>query len=285
MFSPRKKGMSDETKRFFAFFFAGVAVILLVSCLAILSKHDFNIRSAISGEAETETTTQAQETGIPEVYANGTYLFWCASEDRQSMHFAWIVNVKMPERRLMVYTLQPETVAKVGGNAMSLENVYSRFGEAQLAAAVESASGIELDGYIGSTDDSFKNMINYFGGIDVTVPEQVEYRGDGLTLLLIKGKQNMKGDTLLKYLKYISTLGAKSGSMQANVLGSVFENIFTPSYASRGERIFSKISNSLITDLTIVDFSKSEKAARILAENGFEVIKTVDSPEEFTEDD
>lgn len=285
MFSTRKQSMSNETKRFFGFFFAGVALILVVSCLAILSKYDFNVKSAVSGEAETQMTTEVQETGIPEVSADKKYLFWCASEDRQSMHFAWLVNVKMPERKLMIYTLKPETVAQVNGTAMSLENVYAKLGEARLAEAVESASGIDLDGYIGSTEDSFKNMINYFGGVEVTVPEQVEYRGDGLTLLLIKGKQNMKGDTLFKYLRYIETLGAKSSSMQANVLGAVFENLCEPSYANKSEAIFSKISNTLKTDLTIVDFSKAQKAVGVLTENGFNVIKTVDSPEEFTTDD
>ncbi len=285
MFSTRKQSMSNETKRFFGVFFTGVALVLVVSCLAILSKYDFNVKSAVSGEAETQTTTQVQETGIPEVRADKKYLFWCASEDRQSVHFAWLVNVKMPERKLMIYTLKPETVAQVNGNAMSLENVYAKYGEVRLAEAVESASGIELDGYIGSTEDSFKNMINYFGGVDVTVPEQVEYRGDGLTLLLIKGKQNMKGDTLFKYLKYIETLGVKSSSMQANVLGAVFENLCKPSYAKKSEAIFSKISNTLRTDMTIVDFSKAQKAVGVLTENGFNVIKTVDSPEEFTTDD
>ncbi len=285
MFSTRKQSMSNETKRFFGIFFTGVALVLVVSCLVILSKYDFNVKSAVSGEAETQTTTQVQETGIPEVRAEKKYLFWCASEDRQSVHFAWLVNVKMPERKLMIYTLKPETVAQVNGNAMSLENVYAKYGEVRLAEAVESASGIELDGYIGSTEDSFKNMINYFGGVDVTVPEQVEYRGDGLTLLLIKGKQNMKGDTLFKYLKYIETLGVKSSSMQANVLGAVFENLCKPSYAKKSEAIFSKISNTLRTDMTIVDFSKAQKAVGVLTENGFNVIKAVDSPEEFTTDD
>ncbi len=285
MFSTRKQSMSNETKRFFVIFFAVVILILFVSCLAILSKYDFNVKSAVSGEAETQTTTQAAETVIPEIHADKKYLFWCASGDRQSMHFAWLVNVKMPERKLKIYSLKPETIAQVNGTAMSLENVYAKLGETELAAAVESAFGFELDGYIGSDDDSFKNMINYFGGVDVTVPEQVEYRGDGLTLLLIKGKQTMKGDTLFKYLKYIETQGAKSGSMQANVLRAVFETIFEPQFVGKSSVIFSKISNTLRTDLTIVDYSQAEKAAHILMENGFEVIKTAASPEEFMNDD
>lgn len=285
MFSTRKQSMSSETKRFFGVFFVCVAVVLSVSCLAILSKYDFNVRSAVSGEAETQTTTEVQETVIPEIHADKKYLFWCAAEDRQSMHFAWIVNVKMPERELMIYTLKPETVAQVNGGAMSLENVYAKLGEAELAKAVESVSGVALDGYIGSDDDSFKNMINYFGGVDVTVPEQVEYKGDGLTLLLIKGKQSMKGDTLFKYLKYIGTLGAKSSSMQANVLGAVFEHIFRPSYVNKSTAIFSKISNTLRTDLTIVDYSRAEKAAHIIMENGFNSVKSVVSPEEFAAED
>lgn len=284
-FRTQKQAMNDETKRFFAIFFSCVLLVLLISCLAILSKYDFNIKSAVSGEAETETTTEVTESGIPEVYGDKTYFFWCAEEDRSGIHFAWLVNIKMPERVMKVYTVTPETVVDVNGVATSLESIYAKSGENELAAAVESATGIKLDGYAGSDGDSFKTMINNFSGVDITVPEQVEYRGEGLTLILIKGKQNMKGDTLYKYMLYLESLGAKGRSMQANVLTEIFESVFKPSYLNRTSSIFSKISNTLRTDLTIVDFSQAEEAVKILMEHGFVAMKTVDSPEEFTAED
>lgn len=276
MFKTQRQSTSGETKRFFMIFFSCVLIVLIISCLAILSKYDFNLKSAVSGEAETETTAAVTETGIPEVYADKTYFFWCADSDRKGIHFAWLVNVKMPERELTVRTVPTETFVTVNGKASSLENVYSVSGENALVAAVERLSGEEIDGYIGSTDSSFKTMINYFGGVDITVPEQIEHRSGGLTLILIKGKQNMKGDTLYKYLHYLSTAGDHGRSLQASALTEIFKSVFTPAYTNRASSVFSKLSNTLKTDLTIVDFSSAEKAVKILTENGFEAMRTDD---------
>lgn len=276
MFKTQRQSAKGDTKRFFTIFFSCVLVVLVISCLAILNKYDFNVKSAVSGEAETETTTAVTETGIPEVYADKTYLFWCADSDRKGIHFAWLVNVKMPERELIVHTVPTEMFVTVNGKSSSLENVYSVSGENALVAAVEELSGKKIDGYIGSTDSSFKTMINYFGGVNITVPEQVEYRSGGMTLILIKGRQNMKGDTLYKYLRYLETLGEKGRSLQASALTEIFKSIFTPAYTNRASGIFSKLSNTLKTDLTIVDFSSAEKAVKILTENGFEAMRTED---------
>lgn len=285
LFRPKRQGLNSETKRFFAIFFSCVLLVLLISCLAILSKYDFNIKSAVSGEAETETVTVTEENEVPEMQGEKTYFFWCAEDDRSSIHFAWLVNINMNGRTMRVFTVTPETVVDFEGEAASLERVYSQAGANELAAAVERASGIELDGYAGSDGDSFRAMINSFGGVDVTVPEQVEYRGEGLTLVLVKGKQNMKGDTLYKYMLYLESLGAKGRSMQANVLNEIFKSVFSPSYMNRLTNLFSKFSNTLKTDLTIVDFSQAENAIRVLIEHGFTSMKQVDTPAELIAED
>lgn len=282
-FKRQRQAMDGETKRFFVIFFLCVLFVLLVSCLAILGKYDFNIKNAVNGEAETESIVFVEEDETPEIRGEKTYFFWCAEDDRSSIHFAWLVNFSMPEREMKIYTVTPETVVEIDGVATSLEMLYSKSGERGLAAAVETATGVKLDGYIGSDGNSFRNMINSFSGVDITVPEQVEYRGEGLTLVLVKGKQNMRGDTLYKYMLYLESLGAKGRSMQANVLTEIFSSVFKSSYINRTSSLFSKLSNTLETNLTIVDFSKIEESVKILMENGFVSLKTVDSPEEFGE--
>lgn len=282
-FRKQRQTMNGETKRFFVIFFLCVLLVLLVSCLAILGKYDFNLKNAVNGEAETETVTVTEEGEIPEIQGEKTYFFWCAESDRSSIHFAWLVNINMPERTMKVYTVTPETLVETDGEAVSLEMLYQKWGELELAKAVETATGVKIDGYAGSDGNSFRNMINSFSGVDVTVPEQVEYRGEGLTLVLVKGKQNMKGDTLYKYMLYLESLGARGRSMQANVLTEIFESVFKPSYIGRTSSIFSKFSNTLKTNLSIVDFSQTEEAVKILMEHGFVSLKPVDSPEEFEE--
>ena len=275
--------MSGESKRFFVIFFACVFTVLVISTLTILKKYDFDVNRAISGEAKTEPTTMAVSSGIPEVHGERTYFFWCTSEDKKDLHFAWLARFSMPERKATVCTLPPETLVNYKGTVSSIENVLTKTNSTDFVKAVEETFGSEIDGYISADATKFRTMINYFGGIETTVPEQVEYRGEGLTLVLVKGKQNMRGDTLYKYMLYLESLGAKGRSMQANVLTEIFSSVFKSSYINRTSSLFSKLSNTLETNLTIVDFSKIEESVKILMENGFVSLKTVDSPEEFGE--
>ncbi len=273
--------MNEETKKFFIVFFACVFTVLAISILAILKKYDFDVKRAISGEAKTELTTEVESSGIPDIHADKTYFFWCASESRDSLHFAWLVNIKMPERRATVCTVPPETLVNYNGTVSSIENVLSVTGDAEFVDAVESTFGSKIDGYISSDETDFKTMINYLGGAEITVPEQVEYRNEGLTLILVKGKQNLKGDSLFKYLCYLDTLGTKGNASQALVMGDILKGVFKPSRAGKTDSVFAKISNTLNTDITIVDYSSAEKAIKILCENGFDAISTVDLPDEL----
>lgn len=275
--------MSEESKRFFIIFFACVFTVLAISSLAILKKYDFDIRRAVSGEAKTEPTTEVTSSGIPEVHGDKTYLFWCASENRNTLHFAWLVNIKMPERKATVCTVPPETLVNFNGSVSSIENVLSKTGNEEFLSAVEATFGSEIDGYICSDETSFRTMMNYLGGVDVTVPEQVEYRNEGLTLILSKGKQNLKGDSLYKYLCYLDTLGARGNASQALVMSDILKGVFKPSRANKTDTIYAKISNTISTNISIVDFSKAEKAVKILCENGFDSVATVDMPEEMGE--
>ena len=273
--------MSEETKKFFIVFFACVFTVLAISSLAILKKYDFDLRRAVSGEAKTEPTTEVTSSGIPEVNGDKTYFFWCASEDRTKLHFAWFVNIKMPERKATVCTVPPETLVNYKGSVSSIENVLSKTGNEEFTAAVEATFGSVIDGFICSDESGFRTMINYLGGVEVTVPEQIEYRNEGLTLILTKGKQTLKGDSLFKYLCYLDTLGSRGNASQALVMGDILKSVFRPSRAAKTDSVFAKISNTLSTNITIVDFSQAEKAIKILCENGFEVIATVDMPEEM----
>ena len=198
--------MNEETKKFFVVFFACAFTVLAISSLAILKKYDFDLKRAASGEAKTEPSTEMTSSGIPEVYGDKTYFFWCADKNRENLYFAWLVNIKMPERKATVCTVPPETLVNYKGSVSSIENLLSKTGNDEFVAAVEATFGSEIDGYISSDETNFRTMINYLGGIEVTVPEQVEYRNEGLTLILVKGKQTLKGDSLFKYLCYLDSV-------------------------------------------------------------------------------
>ena len=280
-FKTDRQSSSRELKKFAATLLVCVLSVLAISCLAILKKYNFDIKSALGGNAETVTETQTVPSGTVEIEGERTYLFWCSDPDGKELRFAWLVNFRLPERRATALSLSTDEPFALSGKTETLDGIFAKSGENQLVRAVEASTGISVDGYIGSTDETFKMMINYFGGMDITVPEQIEYKGTDFSLILVRGKQNLKGDSLFKYLRYLDSQGAHGRSLQASAMLEMLDYVFKPSYLEKRSGIFSKLSNTLKTDLSIVDFSQTEEGVKALMENGFAVKRVADSPQEL----
>lgn len=283
MFKTARQSRGGDNKRFAAILIACVVLILAISVFVILSKNDFDIKNVLGGDALTETQPEQSVSAETEIEASKTYLLWCADDSESELRFAWLVNFTLPERRVKLCALDTDMRLGTDENRQSIKYVFKHRGIKALVSEMETDWELQIDGYIGSDDESFKSMVNYFGGFDITVPEQIDYRSGELTVILVKGKQNLKGDSLFKYIRYLGTLGEKGRSLQAAALGEMLDYVFKPSNINRCGNIFSRVSNTLETDLTIVDFSAAEEGIKVFAESGIALKRTSETPEEFKE--
>ena len=282
MFRTARQSNDRGFRKFSVIFAVSVLAILLISCLAILSKYDFDVKTAMGGDSVTETVPVSEPSTVWQKEADKTYFFWCADSGSKELRFAWLVNFKLPEAKVTVCTLDPDMVLSDG--TQTLENVLAKSGENEALKKLEEHVGFTIDGYIGSSEQSFKTMINYLGGATVTVPEQIEYRSNEFTVILVKGRQNLKADSLFKYLRYLGTLGSRGENLQATVMMELLDGIFRPSNTEKRERYFSKLSNTVSTNLSIVDYSASEEGIKAFMQSGIKKKVIVDSYEELKED-
>lgn len=247
---------------------------LIVSGLAVLKR--YGVGAARYSSVPSASAPDGTELG--DVEADKTYLFWCADSKTSEIYFAWTLNLKTPERTASVRALDPNIRLVSGETEGSMREICARFGENALARALESKLGVPIDGYVRSDEGSFKSTVNYMGGFEITVPGQIEYRGPDFTLILVGGKQNLKGDSLFKYLRYFAARGADGRNALARAALEIADGTFSPKRSGEEEKIFSRISNSLKTDLTIVDFSLSREWIEFLTAKGLLAKKIADSP-------
>lgn len=266
VFKTDKKSRIGSAGKFWLLLPAILIVVLAVSVAVILVQNDFDVNAALG--IEKETTTEKAETTAPPVTAEAddTFLFWCASADREEIFFMNIIRVTLPDCAVAVCPVDVESVVSRDGK--TAQEVYLESGENGLVAAVEYSCSVDIDRYAGATETKFKSMVNYFGGLKVTVDEQINYRSEEMNLVLIKGNQNMKGDTLFKYLRYLTMNGQEGRENQAAVMIEIFENIFNESNVNKRERIYNEFANTFITDITMVDYSQAEDGIVMLMENG-----------------
>ncbi|MCQ2475371.1 MAG: LCP family protein [Clostridia bacterium] len=282
-FMTEKQSAKVKTKKFITVFAVGAAVVLALSLAAILGKNDFNIRAAIGGDAETKADRQENAVKASVSDSDKIYFLWVASKDRSEMRFIWLVRVQMPEARFSICTVNPESILTIGGKGVTFEDIYAKSGEKELVAAMKAYSGLEIDKYIGASDENFKALVNYLGGVQINVPEQIEYKSEEFNTILVRGMQNMKGDTLFRYLRYLGVTEYEGPRSQSKIFGDFLKNLFSEKYVEKRSNIFSKISNSMITNISIVDFSSHDADVKALMESGIGSIDIVSVPSELAE--
>ena len=280
VFETQSRSDRGNARRFWIILIVSVLVILLVSVAYILKNNDYDVNAAFGFEKETETTEAPSEVQTDVFEAERYFLLFCVDGDGQRIQFMSLVRTELPECRVTVCAIDPKAVIGTQGN-QTAESVYALSGERALVSAVEDAYGVDIDRYVGTDETDFKTFINSFGGMQITVPEQIEYKTSEMSLVLIKGKQNLKGDTMYKYMCYLNSLGFEGKRRQSAAMLEILGEIFNQGNMNRRSRVFSQITNNMMTDMSIVDFSQEEEGIVLLMQNGILQPETVEYPEEI----
>lgn len=283
VFETEKRRSNGSLYKFWIILIISVLTVLSVSLVLILKNNDFDFQKAFFG-TEKEETTQEEETQTEPVAAEAerVFLFMCADGDRQKIHFMNLIKVELPECRVTVLTVDPDTViSTTSGSSESSAAIFAKSGEKALTSALEEAYGIRIDRYASATPTQFKSTVNFFGGIKITVPEQVDYKADGINLVLIKGTKTLNGDELYKYLIYLNDTAADGAEKQAKAMLEILGNIFIPASIEKSDKIFSQITNNFTTNITVVDLREEEVGVLQLMREGIKDSAVAVYPEEL----
>lgn len=282
VFETQSRSDRGNTRRFWIILTVSVLAVLLVSVAYILKNNDYDVNAAFGFEKETETTEAPSEAETNVFEAERYFLLFCVDNDKQKVHFMSLVRTELPECRVTVCAIDPYAVLETtAGGSETAASVYAKSGERALVSSLEKAYGIDIDRYVGTDETDFKTFINSFGGMKITVPEQIEYKTPEMSLVLIKGNQNLKGDTMFKYMRYLNSLGSEGKRRQSAAMLEILGGVFRQSNLNSRSRIFSRITNNMMTDMSIVDFSQEENGIIMLMQNGILQPETVEYPEDF----
>lgn len=279
VFETKKRRSSGSLYKFWIILVASVLAILTVSLAFILVSNDFDFNKAFFGNEKEEVTQKEEDETVPVLQkTERTFLFMCADADRQTIHFMNLIKVEIPANRVTVLTVDPNEALR---EAESATAIYSKTGERGLTAALEEAYGIDVNRYASATPTQFKSTVNFFGGIKINVPEQVDYKADGINLVLIKGEKTLNGDELYKYMLYLNDSAANGPEKQAQTMLEILGGVFRPENTDKSEKIFSQITNNFTTDISVVDLRAEEDGVQQLMQEGIKSAVVAGSPEEF----
>lgn len=232
-----------------------LALILLVfvSFFAVLKNSDFDFRTALGGDPG--VTAGSEEESVPSEKSDRCFLFWCKDSTNGDLQFFWITRIIMPKGKYIIYSPSVDESVEFRGEYRPLGNIFYLFGEEGLEEALENYCDIDIEHNIGSDTEAFKQMVNNFGSVTVELKDSINYKGS-FNLILPRGSNVIKGDTLYKYLVYTNYNHVQAEEIRAKAFEGVLRNVINENNTDSIEKIYSRIANLLYTDITIVEFTE-----------------------------
>lgn len=156
---------------------------------------------------------------------------------------------------------------------------YEEGGPDAVTKVVAKEYNIKMEKYIASDENTFALAVNYMGGLQYTVPERVEYRTKDLTLILTPGKQIIKGEVLIKYLKYFKTIDL---SKQGEILCVMVKDYFTKENFDDAMKIYKGVLTNLSdnSNISFIETADNLDCVKTIVDNSKKVT-TVSSVKEF----
>ena len=252
-------------------FFGAVAVFLVVF-FAVSAVYIGIHSGGFSLHTDPKTSeTEGSTEPMPEVSGVKNLLLLCVSPDKTEFRFLTVLQINFNDNTYAISSFSPRESVNTGDKLATLLEHYQTGGVKQLTRAIETRSGIQIDRYIASDDNSFKRAINSMGAVVFTFPEQINYRGKDFAIVLIQGEQKMRGDDLLKYLRYCAALGEEGLDMQSQALGELFRQYINEKNLGKMNNLYNTLINTLTSDISVMDFKKARGMLEYLQRNDFEI--------------
>lgn len=136
---------------------------------------------------------------LPAEESSGTFfekektVFLLAFEDKGAFGPFTLIAFDTENGRIPVFTFSEKAALDYGGIDISAGALFSSVSPEIFSGTVENNLGIELSGYFIWNRESAEKIIAKAGSFDYVLPEKVSYTGDGYSVNLVSGVQNMNG--------------------------------------------------------------------------------------------
>ncbi|HCT17590.1 MAG TPA: hypothetical protein DIW36_09565 [Ruminococcaceae bacterium] len=265
-FKTSKQDKRGDLMRFFLAFLAFALVFGSISAVVILKHNELSLKSIFSKETTTEigdeTTADDQPVSPVKLSGKTNFLIYCSSNDFSEMYFIHIVEADMDNCIIKDRPLNPDGKTTDGKTYVQL---LKESGAGKLVSAIEEKEGVKISKYVGSNAETFALAINYMDGLEYTVDERIEYRNSAYTLILTKGNQTIKGETLIKYFRYCKTLGVDGMRTQGKLICAMLDSYINDNNVDKGTRIYQRLLSNLDSNSDISYFEAAEAMPTVKA--------------------
>jgi LCP family protein required for cell wall assembly len=207
---------------------------------------------------EPETIPSAGE--VPEQDATATFLLLGLDYQETNADAIFLVGLNATKKQAAVVLIPSNTVVPENGNKYKLGELYSSRGISFYKDFVNQETGIMADFYAAMPMSALSNLIDFLGGIQYQVPENMHYYDptQNLKINLQAGSQMLTGDQVIQLLCYRGYSGKETAreDTHLNFVKSFCATFLVPANLPRASAIMNNMYYNCETDFEEADLKE-----------------------------
>lgn len=193
---------------------------------------------------------------------DGVYTFLCFGVDKSGMHTDVIMVVLFDtnEGKINVLNIPRDSYSNANTRSSAYKHInlaYAYGGLDQLKYEIKNLIGYSVDRYVKIDMDGFVKVINYIGGVEFDVPQNMYYTDESQNLHInIKaGLQTLNGEQALKLCRYRSYPGADITRIEvrSDFLKAAAEQVLSSKFVSKAAELAGTMFDNVTTDMSLDD--------------------------------
>lgn len=170
-----------------------------------------------------------------------------------------VINLDTKDKKVYMYSIPRDTLVHVNGENCKINAVHAIGGVELIKNKVESMLNIKIDYYVKVDYNSFKELVDAIGGVDVVVPFDMNYDASDIKIHFNKGeKVHLNGEKAEQFVRWrknndgggyaLGDLGRISTQQEFIIKAS--QKLKSPFIVFRIPKVLKVISSNVKTDLS-----------------------------------
>lgn len=265
----QKEEKRSKILRFLAAFISFTLIFFVAAVLYVLYDNDWDVNQILGKEEEVSTTEEEAEQPPPAMAGETTLLLATRGGD-DTLFLLCVAQIDLAQNTIFLSAVP--TQVQVGGK--TLQKIDEDGGISQLQQAIESHYGIAVTRYIAADGSGFKTSIDKLGGLELTLEEPINHRGE-FTLFLPRGTQVLRGDNLYKYMQYQAKQGDAGETFLTQAFAQMVQQYLTQKNIARGTELYRGMIDNVESNITAMDFASAKSAMEYLVHPAKPFVTTI----------
>lgn len=178
-----------------------------------------------------------------------------------------VAQLDPEKKKLVLVSIPRDTLVELPGHGREKINSANVYGGVDLVKQVVSELlNVEIDYYVKTNFEGFKQVVDTLGGVDIEVEKRMVYRDptDGTYINLKPGMQHLDGKEALDYVRFRHDALGDVGrtQRQQHFLKAVAEAALKPSVVTKLPQLMKDINQAVQTDMSVGEMIKYASLAR-----------------------